>query len=111
MDDLAGLARVALAQGHTGQALAHVEEILAWLAGNSPEGMEFPVLVYLSCYQVLQAAGDAEQAKAILADGYNLLQQRANRIPDDALRRQFLQNVPFNHELLAAYDALVPHPT
>jgi len=108
LDDLAGLARVALAQGDTSRALAHIEEIVAWLAGNSPEGMEFPVLVYLSGYQVLQAAADAERAKAMLEAGYKLLQERANRIQDQMLRNRFLENVPFNRDLLAAYQKSSP---
>ncbi len=107
MDDLAGLARVALAQGNVTEARARVEEILAWLTANSPDGIEFPVMVYLICYQVLQAAAgnDMEalaRARAVLQEGYKLLQERANRIQDEALRRQFLEKVPFNRDLLAA---------
>ncbi|MBN1890564.1 MAG: AAA family ATPase [Thermoflexales bacterium] len=109
MDDLAGLARVALAQGNIAQALTHVDEILAWLTGNSPDGIEFPVWVYLTCHRVLRAAaGDdpsaLERAHKALDAGYKLLQERAGRIQDEALRRQFLENVPWNRELVAEWE-------
>ncbi len=112
VDDLAGLARVALAQGEIERAAAWVEEILAWLAGHSPDGVEFPVLVYLSCYRVLRAVGDEARARDVLATGCGLLQERAAAIHDPALRVQFLENVPFNRELLAACEgALYPSLT
>lgn len=106
MDDLAGLARVALDRGEVSQALARVEEILAWLGENSADGIEFPVLVYLTCYQVLRTAADGRRAKTVLEEGSTLLQERANRIQDDAQRKQFLENVPFNRDLLVAYQKM-----
>lgn len=67
MDDLAGLARVTLAQGDVTEAKVRVEEILAWLTANSLAGIEFPVLVYLSCYQVLLvASAEPEDAQIII---------------------------------------------
>ena len=77
---LAGLARVSLAQGGPAQALAHVGRILDHL-GSRPElqGMQEPVRIYLTCYRVLQAAGDA-RAQPVLEGGYWLLQERANRV-------------------------------
>lgn len=112
IDDLAGLARVALALGKRESAHAYVEEILAWLAANSPDGIEFPVLVYLSCYQVLTtiSAGpdDDQHARDVLETGYALLQQRAGQIQDEAIRRQFLENVPFNRVLREAWEAQPP---
>lgn len=62
----AGLARVFLAQGCLPQALAEVEEILAYLAGQTGTcsgyrlaGAEAPEQLYLTCYQVLQANQDS----------------------------------------------------
>ncbi len=108
MDDLAGLARVMMATGETEKARAYIEEILAWLTENSPNGIEFPVLVYLSCYQVLAAtsvgADDDQRARDVLEAGYQLLQKRAGQIQDEAIRRQFLENVPFNRALLEACE-------
>jgi len=109
MDDLAGSMRVAAAMGKGEVARAYVEEILTWLADHSPDGIEFPVLVYLSCYQVLAATSagpeDIQRARAVLEAGHALLQQRAGQIQDEVIRRQFLEQVPFNRALLEAWEA------
>jgi hypothetical protein len=61
----AGLARVFLAQGRLPQALAEVEEILAYLVAQTLRlehkvvGIEAPEQFYLTCYQVLQAQRDS----------------------------------------------------
>ncbi|MBN1887936.1 MAG: tetratricopeptide repeat protein, partial [Thermoflexales bacterium] len=109
IDDLAGLARVAMAQGDATRAVAYADEILAWLASHSPDGIEFPVWVYLTCYRVLRTAagGDPatlERAREALDAGYALLQERAGRIQDGAQWRQFLENVPWNRDLVEAWE-------
>ena len=106
MDDLAGLARVAMREGNNSQALRYVEEILAWIESNDVEGIEYPLQVYLTCYQVLQATLDGALARAdtILLTAHTMLQEQAAKIKDEALRRQFLQNVPFNREIMAAWE-------
>jgi tetratricopeptide (TPR) repeat protein len=99
-DDLAGLARLALQEGQVEQAVAYGEEILQEIASHGADGIEFPVLVYLTCGRAFLAAGLAELGGQALRDGYKLLMARAEHIQDEALRRQFLENVPFNRELL-----------
>ena len=106
LDDLAGLARLALSQGDKAQAMEHVEKILEGIAGCGVDGTEFPILVYLTCYRVLDAGDDAQRAYGALQDGYELLQRRAGLIQDAALREQFLRNVPFNRELLSAWEKI-----
>ncbi len=111
MDDLASLVRVALAQGNVAGALAYVEEILAWLKVNSPDGIEFPILVYLTCYRVMRVAAEndpaaLDRAQQVLQTGYNLLQEQANRIQDEALRKQFLEKVPFNREMVEEWGLI-----
>ncbi|MBN1657740.1 MAG: tetratricopeptide repeat protein, partial [Anaerolineae bacterium] len=114
LDDLAGLARLALAEGDLERALARVEEILTWIEGHRPDGIEFPALVYLTCYRVLRAtAGDdsrrIDRACRVLTDGYNLIQGRAAGIQDEGQRRRFLEDVRDNRELLAAWKDLAGH--
>ncbi|MBN1660016.1 MAG: tetratricopeptide repeat protein, partial [Anaerolineae bacterium] len=108
LDDLAGLARLALAAGDVDGALGRAEEILTWLDGHRPDGIEFPALVYLTCYRVLRAAtgdgaGRLDQACRVLTDGYNLIQGRAAGIQDEGQRQRFLEQVRHNRELLAAW--------
>jgi hypothetical protein len=103
----AGLARVAVVGDDLAQALNHVEDILAYLAGTgSVDGTEEPLRVHLTCYQVLQAAGDPRATK-VLETAHATLQQRAAKIPDEAMRRSFLENVPYHREIVAAWAAYV----
>jgi class 3 adenylate cyclase/tetratricopeptide (TPR) repeat protein len=110
IDDLAGLARVTLAQSEPNRAREHVTEILAWIETNGSEGIEYPLQVCLSCYRVLSTTGQkdssaAEQAHAILSKAHSALQEQAAGISDQALRRKFLENVEAHRELMAAWKA------
>jgi DNA-binding SARP family transcriptional activator len=98
------LARVALAQGDTAQAAARVAAILPDLERGILAGLEEPVLAYLTCYQVLQAAGDA-RADAVLTAGHAFLQARAAQFVETEQRSRFLGNLPAHRELLAAWQA------
>jgi tetratricopeptide (TPR) repeat protein len=98
------LARVALTQGRMAQAVARVAAIVPDLKDGTLAGLEEPVLAYLTCYQVLHAAGDA-RADEVLAAGYAFLQQRAAQFVDEERRSQFLGNVPAHRELLGTWQA------
>lgn len=108
IDDLAGLARVAMARNDHQQALTHIEEILAWLEENGPDGIEYPFQVYLTCYHVLAASTEdrQEQARTILAEAHTMLLDQANGITDPDLRRSFLENVAANREILEIWAAM-----
>ncbi len=105
MEPLAGLARVALLEDNWEAAHAHIAPILQHLAHSTLDGTEEPQLVYLTCYRVLQATQDA-RASAILCSAYTLLQERAAKIEDLALRHSFLVNVAAHHEIVVAYQAM-----
>lgn len=99
---LAGLARVALAEGSPQTALFRVAEILHHLKAHSQlPGTDEPLRVYLTCYQVLQATNDA-RAPDILQAASTLLQARAVSIDDERLRRSFLENVAVHRALCCA---------
>jgi predicted ATPase len=55
---LAGLAHLALEENNLKEALARVEEILAYLAGRPLHGPQEPLRIYDTCQRVLEAAGD-----------------------------------------------------
>jgi len=101
-EPLAGLARVSLAQGDLPWAQARVEEILDYLAGHTLDGAEEPFLVYLTCYRILRASEDP-RAQKVLATACCLLQDQANRIGDEKLRRSFLENVAAHREILSEW--------
>ena len=102
----AGLAQAALAQQQLDRALALVEELLPTLSQNPLHGAFEPALVYLTCFQILQAHQD-DRAATVLNQGYHLLTQQAATLDDPALRHSFLDNAPANRALLVAYHA---HP-
>jgi adenylate cyclase len=102
-EPLAGLARVALTEGNPAQALMYVEEILAYVnSGGTLHGTNEPLRVYLTCYHVLQAIRDS-RAAGVLETAYATLQEQASKIGDEALRRSFLENVPYHHNIVAAW--------
>jgi predicted ATPase len=104
LDPVAGLARVALAQGDLAAALEQIELILAHMAaGGRFDGTEEPLRLPLTCYQVLTAAGDPRAAE-VLANAHAELLKQADRISDARARRSFLQNVPHNREIVLAWS-------
>jgi tetratricopeptide (TPR) repeat protein len=99
MESRAGSARAALGQGGLAQAQSDVAAILAYLdAGNSLDGTDEPLRIYLTCYQVLQATQD-ERAEEILGTAHQALQERAARISDENARRKFLLSVPWHRQI------------
>jgi class 3 adenylate cyclase/tetratricopeptide (TPR) repeat protein len=103
-ESVAGLARIALSNGDVAAALAHVESILAHLdRGGTLDGADEPLRVRLTCYRVLDAAGDA-RAAGILTGAYTALQQQVARLPD-ATARMFLEAAPHHREIVAAWAA------
>jgi len=108
VEDLAGLARVALAQGDLVGAMARVEELWPILESNPTlEGTEHPQQALVTCYQVLRANDDT-RAAPLLATLHAQLQERAAKIADVDLRRSFLENVPEHRELVLHFTASQP---
>lgn len=104
-EPLAGLARVAQAQGDLPKAQAFVEEILTYLETGALQGPMEPFRVYLTCYRVLQTNSDP-RAQTILEETYHLLQERAAKISDEGERRSFLENVTAHRELVSEYSRI-----
>ncbi len=97
----AGLAAVARAEGDLREALAQVQAVLRFLEESGPPhaltGTQEPALIYLACYEVLRAAGEA-RAGAVLAEGVAFMQRRALKL-DEKRRRAFWEN-PSPHRRL-----------
>jgi predicted ATPase len=104
LDAQAGLARVWLAQGGLNQALVQVEQILGYLEHHTAEGNDDPLWIHLTCYDVLHAADDG-RAYHILKEVYNSLQERAQHIQDEQLRRSYLERVTTNQQIVAAWQS------
>jgi len=98
----AGLTRLAMQEGKLDEALKYIEEILDFLKEHNLDGTDEPMRIYLTCYQVLQAAGDP-RADEILTQAHKLLMERAGKITDEAMRTSYLENVAANREIVKAY--------
>jgi class 3 adenylate cyclase/tetratricopeptide (TPR) repeat protein len=102
-EPLAGLARVKLAEGNVDQARAHVEDILTHLAtGGSTDGTDEPLRIYLTCFQVLEAAHDP-RADALLTTMHAMFEQRAAKITDPDAQRMFRHDIAHNREIASAW--------
>jgi tetratricopeptide (TPR) repeat protein len=101
-DSRAGLARVALAQGHVGEALARIEESLAWITEHGVGGVGDIQLVYLTAYRVFTAAKRDDQAKAAIAAAHDLLLAWGAELDGEG-RRSFLEDVWPHSEIVAIY--------
>jgi DNA-binding SARP family transcriptional activator/predicted ATPase/Tfp pilus assembly protein PilF len=116
---LAGLARLSLAHEKPAEALACVEEIVAYLEIENPSpqatlshrlaGTLEPSRVYLTAYQILRASRDP-RAEQVLAKAYHRLQAHAARITDQAVRRAYLEDVPAHRAIVTLFETLCEGP-
>lgn len=102
--DHAGLARLALSQQDHGLARRHIDHVVNWIMNGNAQRFWDPWIIYLSAYQVLTALAETETAQAILAEAHGLLQQRAQEISDETLRRRFLDEVATNRAIQQAWQ-------
>lgn len=103
-DPLAGLAELAFYEGNLLEAIDYVSEILKYMdEGGTLEGLEFPLLIYNHCFKVLQA-GEHPRALELIERAYSLLQEQAEKIKDEDLRRSFIENVPWHAEIIQSYQ-------
>jgi len=105
MENLAGLARLALDKGELDQALAFVEQVMATLHEHGLANIEAPFLIYQTCIRVLQACGQTDRALETLRKAHQALAEWADRIGDPDLRQSFLERVPENQYILAMWQS------
>jgi tetratricopeptide (TPR) repeat protein len=96
----AGLARLALQRGQLPEAGQFALQISAYLEGLGPQGLELPILAYLTCARVFQALGDTPRLEQILHSGRDELQSRLDRIREESWRKTFLEALPEHRQLM-----------
>jgi predicted ATPase/class 3 adenylate cyclase len=99
MDDVAGLARIALHQRKHQEALVYVQEARTWLDKNGTEGMEHPLRLYLTLASAFEAMDQLAAARQMLKAAAQMVQEQAARISDEAVRQSFLEEGPL-HQVL-----------
>jgi len=98
------LARVYLARDENGDALREAREALRRrdrLRGVQEREEE----IHWTLIQALEAAGRHDEAKRALRRAHLMVEEKAARLPDEGLRRSFLEGVPANRAILAAVTA------
>ncbi len=98
----AGLAEASLREGDLAQALANVDTVLQHIAEDTLDGTDELFQIYLTCYRVLKAHGDA-RAKSLLDEAYKMLSTRASYLAEKKDREAFFRNVPAHRELMARW--------
>jgi class 3 adenylate cyclase/tetratricopeptide (TPR) repeat protein len=99
---LAGLARTQLVLGDQDEAHKNVETILAHFEARGVEGLEAPEQIFLDCYQVLAAVQDP-RAGDLLKRAYHFIQEVSSKIESTSMRSSYLERVPANRAILAAW--------
>jgi len=102
----AGATRMSWVLGDAVTARQSLEEVLSQLEHDGTlEGTDQPLRVYLTCHLVLSAMKDS-RANALLNAAHDMLRTRVNGIADSERRKVFLENVPWNREILALWREL-----
>jgi class 3 adenylate cyclase/tetratricopeptide (TPR) repeat protein len=101
---LAGLARLALAGGDLATARTWANELATALEAEVIAWVDELPQLFLHCYQVLSAAGEARAAQ-VLEVACARLHRQASQISDAICRRAFWEDVPTHRALLAARAA------
>lgn len=99
----AGLARIAMLEEKTDEALQLVDQILRAFEDHDMNGCEEPLRVYLTCFRVLEANKDP-RAEDVLRKSYAILDKRASMIEEQDLQKTFLESVVVNREISQAFE-------
>ncbi len=100
------LARLHLALGNPDRALKLTREVMRQMGDRrgGMEGMEEDA--YINHYEILKAAGLAEEARSILEILVGLIKSRAAKIREETFRKSFLESVSQNRYALEEWQSL-----
>ena len=101
-EDRLGLARTLLPAGRLDEARELVQEAMDLVSREGLGGMEFPLFLYLTGYQVFLACGEKERALKVLQQGYQRIVEQAEQLDDPAWRQAFLERAVPNRMIVAA---------
>jgi hypothetical protein len=104
LEPLAGLAQLALARGDLATARTLANELASALEAGLIAWADALPQLFLNCYQVLSATGDA-RAVQVLEVACARLHHQASQISDATCRHAFWEDVPTHRALLAAQVA------
>jgi predicted ATPase/DNA-binding SARP family transcriptional activator len=94
---------LALLQGDTQSAVTEMLHVKERLTPRLLDWSADPFFLYLVCYKVLKEAEPTE-AENLLGTAHQLLQTAANNLGNQSDRKQYLENIPSNREIITAYN-------
>jgi predicted ATPase/class 3 adenylate cyclase len=105
IESRATLASAALAAGNHAAARVEALAVAAYVdAGGSLDDTANPLGILQRCYIVLSEVGETGHDH-LLERAYAGMQARAAKIPDEDLRRSYLEKIPWNRELARLWEA------
>jgi predicted ATPase/DNA-binding SARP family transcriptional activator len=97
-ESFAGLAEIALSNQNYDKAITSVERILDIMGSQPLQGPDRLMWIYLTCYQVLSKVQDTRAAE-IIEKAHQILDYRADPIPNESLRTSFLDQIQENKQI------------
>ncbi|MDF1520163.1 MAG: adenylate/guanylate cyclase domain-containing protein [Brevefilum sp.] len=97
----AGLARLAIQAGDISRAEQLALQVIHYLSQEGPQGLELPILAYLSCIKVFDALGDRDTVQQVLKQGLKEIEDQIAMIQDEDWKVAYRDNIPENRALIA----------
>ena len=94
-----------LADGQPEAAAAHANAVWRFLQDHAPNPTLSPMYVYVQTIHSFRATADY-RAEQLIERAHAVLMERADRIADEFMRYQYLNEVRPNRELRALYQQL-----
>jgi tetratricopeptide (TPR) repeat protein len=110
LDPTSGLVRCLVNLNREEQARSYIDRIWLNIKGQHCDGMEFPMLEYLTCSEYYLSSNDLVSAEKVLRSGYKELMKRANQISDTDWRRSYLENVAAHRRLIELWERISQQP-
>ena len=96
----AGLARLALKREDVAEAGELGLKVMNFLDVEGNQGLELPVLTYLTCIKIFDALGDIVEVEHVRKAACNLIDERLAMIDEADWKTVFLTAIPENQELV-----------
>jgi tetratricopeptide (TPR) repeat protein len=96
----AGLARMALKREDVAEAGELALEVINFLDVEGNQGLELPILAYLTCIKVFDAQGDITLVLHLKKEALKIINARLSMIDESKFKDVFLGDIAENRELV-----------
>ncbi len=106
LTNLTTLALSSLRIGNQKDARQFADDALVGLEQSDLDASSFPQRAYWVCANVYRALDESSLADKCLSVAHRLVQTQAGRLQSETLKRSFLENLPFNRQIIAQTSRL-----